>query len=300
MADGIDAINYGWKPSGLLQGYLGEQENMYVRARREQLAEEAKTARAQEQANKDIYNKYLQAQMDKWKTEEKDIGGLKAAQADQLKEQAMYPAMKAIADAGKAALEKGDMGGVMQAAERYNMIQNQLPQSVRQALGRPQTFSDKTTGRTVESNYDPQLLADMAENAARSKGIATLQQQGMKGEQQMDVEKERTARALQVQKMRADIDRAKQAAKAAGNQKLETLITQLETAYLYEDDPVAKEDIKSKLQHAVVVASQLKPQPMETVITPEGTIGREGRNIPPTVPDVKPKQGTRENPIKLD
>lgn len=294
MADGIERIDYGWQPSGFLQGYLGEQENKYVRARRDQLAQEAQTAREQAAKDKEMYNKYLQAQIDRWKNEERDIGGYKAAQAEQLREQGAYAPLSAIAKMGSEAMAKGDMAGVQQAAERYNMLENNMPASVRNVLGKPQTYQDVKTGRTLESRYDPQLLSDVVENMARSKGIVGLQQQGMKGDQAMDVERERTARALAIQRMKSDVARAKAAAKAAGNTKLEGLITQLETAYLYEQDPAVQEEIKSKLQHAVVVASQLKPQPLEAVVEDDG-IGRAPKNLPPEVPDL----GKKPDPLGI-
>lgn len=228
--------------------------------------------------NEDSLRQYRQAQMQQMKdalTQRSELNVLKEQQAESMRQQQLYPVLKALSEDSQDAMSKGDMGRLQANAQRYNILEKELPPSVRGALSKSSTY--QVDGNNVESNFDPDLLGRIVGSAARPKEVAQLQQQQMRNEGNANVQGMRNEGNLNVARMNAQTRQAvAQMAKTKDIKNLQGLLTK----YIQDGD-------EQNANYIMQVIQAIKPTTQETTLV-DGQISRVDKTTP-TPPPVMPR-----------
>jgi hypothetical protein len=289
MANDLNSIDYGFRPTGPGGAWMQGQEDLYTRAARQAQQEAA----AQEAARKEQHDMALQkyyeaqaaAQQDAIKQRAetaRDSLVLKNQQAKQLQDVNGRPLMQATVDLAGKPNEGMDMGKLVQAARMYNNLETQMPEAVQKALSTPRKYKDPQSGEVFESKFDPEAMAALTGSWQKDKNTTTLDKQGMIGGQNIDLEKER-------QRGRLDLQELKNAALAKiASEKDHNKARTWYQDFKQLDDAVAAgvPGADQRLEQFITNLQQTKPATLTNTITDTGIEQIQNR---PQVQVAKPK-----------
>ena len=310
MANDLNSIDYGFRPTGPGAGFMQGQEQAYIQAARAR-AEEAAQQEAERKAKHDEasrqYTEALAANardsIAQRMQASKDAAVYKTEQANQLRDVNARPLMQATVDMAGTPNQGMDMGRLAQAARMYSQLESQMPEAVRKVMSTPRTYKDPQTGQTFQSNFDPEAMAALTGAAQKDKNTANLEKQSMVGQQNQELEALRQQGRMELQKMRGAAQQAVAAAKAKGNTKIEGLIVEAynqaqQYAESPQHDPQQLKYLQDKLNSVIQIAVASKPATTTNTITDDGIQPAPNRAQPAPIAVPTPNKTVDFNSMK--
>jgi hypothetical protein len=222
---------------------------------------------------------------------------VKNQQAEQYAQQNARPMIQSLVDLQGDPNQGMDMGKLAQAAQMYNDIEKTMPAQVRSALSTPNTYKDPLTGKTFQSNYDPERMAVIAKNAQLDKNSTTLAKEDKRGENDRAGEVLRQKGRMELQGLKNEAAKAIAQARAVHDKKLEVLIGEAyTTAANYAEqpdyDPAVLQHLNDRLNGLIQTTVASKPATITPAITEGGVanVTNRGETPPIQAPVPQPRQ----------
>lgn len=315
----LGSIDYGFRLGNTPMGaWMQAEEDNYKRQARTRAAQQQEEEFKRQQEKDKASADYMRAQADymrdnigarKELAEENNV--LKRQQAAQEQVVRARPLVMAIQDQVKKS-QSGDMAALYKAAELHKQMEENFPEAAKVLSAgkqrQPNKFQLSQGGQTqeIQSQLDPETFPSFANNWPKDKVTGQVESTGIRA----DASQENSRRTLEGVKYAADARQKTQSALLSlrASIKNKELANKFEARLIQAQDAVDQaiaggEDpapYMAQLDQLVNLAAVFA-QTRNT--TPQVDLNEMG--VPTTSPSketqkVKPKQGSRENPIKLD